>query len=212
MQERAARTRRVLVTAAAREFDLNGYAGSSLARITRSAGISMGALTFHFPNKEELAAVVRQEGHAATSAAVRQVLARREPPVQTVVSLTLALAALMEREDVVRAAARLSREQPGAAPDWTSAWLPVVRERLHAGRGAAEAVSGCTALTALAAHLVRGVESDLRAGAGRQGQPDGRPVAQLARIWELVLRGLAPRQTALQPPSTGTAPPVTNDA
>lgn len=79
MQERAARTRQNLVSAAAGEFDRDGYAGASLARIARSAGITTGALTFHFQSKEEMAAVVRTQGHAVTQAVVGQVTARSEP-------------------------------------------------------------------------------------------------------------------------------------
>jgi AcrR family transcriptional regulator len=184
MQERAARTRQVLVGAAAREFDRHGYAGSSLARISRSAGISMGALTFHFPCKEELAAEVRTQGHAATQAVVAQLAERREAPVQSVVSLTLALAGLLEQETVVRAAARLTREQPGDGPDWVSAWAPVIQERLRLSRHRAT-------LAALAGHLVTGVEADARRQAAGADPAVGRSAVQLARIWELVLRGPA---------------------
>ncbi len=192
MQERAARTRRCLVCAAAGEFDRHGYAGSSLAKITKSAGISMGALTFHFASKDELAAAVRAEGHAATLAVVGQVAARHEGPVQSVVSLTLALAELLEREAAVRAAARLTREQPGGGADWTSAWAPVVRDRLlHPRPGGQEHSDDWTTVAALASHLVVGVEADVRQRAGRQDQLDGRSVAELTRIWDLVLRGVA---------------------
>ncbi|WP_371480500.1 TetR family transcriptional regulator [Kitasatospora sp. NBC_00315] len=192
MQERAARTREGLVCSAAGEFDRHGYAGSSLAGITRSAGISMGALTFHFATKEELAAAVREEGHAATLAVVGQVAARREGPVQSVVSLTLALAELLETEAAVRAAARLTREQQGGGPDWTSAWAPVVRDRLlHPRRGGAQRSADWTTVAALASHLVVGVEADVRERAGRDDELDGRSVEQLSRIWDLVLRGVA---------------------
>ncbi len=192
MQERAARTRQGLVGAAAREFDRNGYAGSSLAGITRSAGISVGALTFHFASKGDLAAAVRAEGHAATLDVVGHVTARREGPVQSVVSLTLALADLLEKDAAVRAAARLAREQPGIGPDWNSAWTPVVRDRLRQARpcGSGSSCDSAT-LATLAAHLVTGVEAEVRQRAGRSEQLDGRSVTQLAEIWDLVLRGLA---------------------
>ncbi|MFJ5552136.1 TetR family transcriptional regulator [Streptomyces sp. NPDC093225] len=188
MQERAARTRRTLVKAAACEFDRHGYAGSSLTRIARTAGISTGAVTFHFPNKEELAEVVRAQGHAATLAAVARVRACQEDPLRSVVTLTLTLARLLEDEASVRAAARLTREQPGCGPRWTGAWVPVVRERLRPLDEGPDGGDGAT-LTALAVHLVAGVECDARSRAGRPEVPGGRPAARLARIWDLVLRG-----------------------
>ncbi|CAM5682433.1 hypothetical protein SAVIM338S_07375 [Streptomyces avidinii] len=209
MQERATRTRRTLVSAAAREFDSCGYAGASLVRIARAAGISMGALTFHFPNKEELAEVVRTEGHEATAAVVDRLPVQEEAPVRSVVALTLALAGLLEQEARVRAAARLTRERSGSGPDWTTAWVPAVHARLRhlggegggyraAGRAGfrTDAAADRRALAALATHLVAGVEADVRLRAGRGeerdgrgGARDGRTAAQLARIWDLVLSG-----------------------
>lgn len=223
MQERAARTRRTLVSAAACEFDRSGYAGASLVRIARSAGISLGALTFHFSNKEELAEVVRAKGHDATVAVVDQVVdqlrARQEPPVEAVVTLTLALAGLLEADLCVRAAARLTRELPGCTPDWTSAWVPVIGECLGRGGGSGRVGSVAdpahvadpadpadpafvadpanppdpAALTVLATHLVAGAEADLRRRAGHEEEPAGRTAAQLARIWDLVLGGFRSR-------------------
>src|SRR3989337_2793252 len=48
-QERAERTRQRLLQGAAAEFSLYGYGGTSLQRISKAAGVTMGALTFHFP-------------------------------------------------------------------------------------------------------------------------------------------------------------------
>ncbi|MFE2286540.1 TetR family transcriptional regulator [Streptomyces sp. NPDC059443] len=209
MQKRAARTRRTLVSAAACEFDRSGYAGASLVRIARSAGISVGALTFHFSSKEQLAEVVRAKGHEATVALVERVRARQEAPLESVVTLTLGLAGLLEADLCVRAAARLTRDLPGCTPDWKSAWVPAISEYLRRLEGGSatgpvtdsltgsatgpltDSVSDPAALTVLATHLVAGVEADLRRRAGQEQDPDGRTAAQLARIWELVLGGRA---------------------
>ncbi|MER6395422.1 TetR/AcrR family transcriptional regulator [Kitasatospora sp. NPDC001603] len=189
MQERAARTRQNLVSAAAGEFDRDGYAGASLARIARSAGITTGALTFHFQSKEEMAAVVRTQGHAVTQAVVGQVTARSEPPVQSVISLTLALADLLEREAVVRAAARLAREQPGE-PDWSTTWAPVIHERLQATHEAELGPYGDrSTLATLAGYLVTGAESCIRQRACRKEPLDGQSVEHISRIWELLSCG-----------------------
>ncbi|WP_284117238.1 TetR/AcrR family transcriptional regulator [Streptomyces fragilis] len=189
MQDRAARTRRLVLRAAAREFDSNGYAGSSLSRITRAAGTSVGALTFHFPNKEELAGAVRAEGDLTTRATVRTVTARQEPALRAVASLSVALTTLLEEDVTVRAAARLSREDAGGTPQWMSAWWPAVEERLRSP-GVARTSAEARALASLSRLLVLGAENDIRRRAACPGTPDGRPAQRVAHIWELVLRGL----------------------
>ncbi|MFJ9343348.1 TetR family transcriptional regulator [Streptomyces sp. NPDC101733] len=191
MQERAARTRRTLVSAAACEFDRNGYAGSSLTRIARSAGISTGALTFHFVSKEELAEAVRAQGYAETLAVVGRVTDRQEPSVRSVVGLTVALAGLLEDEVCVRAAARLTRDQPECVPEWTSAWVPAIHEHLRQSvrEPAAGPLDDRTTLAELAEHLVAGAEADVRRRSDRGEDLDGRSAERIARIWDLVLRG-----------------------
>ncbi|MFG2313276.1 TetR family transcriptional regulator [Streptomyces sp. NPDC048566] len=57
-QERAVRTREALIEAAARLFDQDGYEVTSLAAVTALAGVSAGALYFHFATKADLADAV----------------------------------------------------------------------------------------------------------------------------------------------------------
>lgn len=57
-QERAEQTRRALLLAAAEVFDEFGYAGASITRILKRAGVTAGALYFHFGSKEDLAKAV----------------------------------------------------------------------------------------------------------------------------------------------------------
>ncbi|MFH9662731.1 ScbR family autoregulator-binding transcription factor [Streptomyces sp. NPDC017248] len=54
-QERAARTRATLMYAAAEVFAESGFAGASVSRIAERAGLTLGAVYFHFKSKEELA-------------------------------------------------------------------------------------------------------------------------------------------------------------
>jgi AcrR family transcriptional regulator len=191
MQKRAARTRQVLVSAAADEFDRNGYTGTSLARVSRAAGVTIGAVTFHFASKEELAAAVREQGDAATVTAVAAVTARREGSVQTVISLTLELTGLLEKDVAVRAAARLAREQPGV-PDWLSAWVPTIHQQLrYAHEDQLTSIADRRAVAALATHLVTGAEIAIRQRARRHRLTDGQSVAELTRIWENIRTGFA---------------------
>ncbi|MET7482762.1 TetR/AcrR family transcriptional regulator [Streptomyces sp. NPDC005538] len=223
-QERASRTRRALLTAAAEEFDRRGYAGASLASIARAAGISLGALTFHFSSKQELSTAVREQGCAATRTLVAHTSARRDPPVQCVVSLTLGLVELLEEDASVRAAARLDREAADARHSWRGVWAPLIQERLRATTDAeACPAADSSALTALAVLLVCGTEATLPHRDSPDSEQDNSAV--LARIWRHILPQAAPAgcgggwpprphssHTALHPPSTGTPAPVTNEA
>jgi AcrR family transcriptional regulator len=54
-QERAVRTRRAVVEAAAAVFAEHGYAAATIAEILERADVTKGALYFHFGSKEALA-------------------------------------------------------------------------------------------------------------------------------------------------------------
>lgn len=192
-QERAARTRNAVVLAAAAEFYESGYEGTSLSRISKAAEMSMGAVTFHFSTKGELADAVRERGAAATAAAVAEASCRPAPDLYRAVGLTLVLARLLEDDLAVRASARLEREGAGTVATWSSLWRPELRELLarawdHEGLRPG---TDLDTVAALAGHLLAGAETHVRcldaAGAGtRQGAS-----TQLAQIWEMVLRGIS---------------------
>ena len=54
-QERAVRTRHAVIRAAAEVFAERGYAAATIAEILDRAGVTKGALYFHFDSKEALA-------------------------------------------------------------------------------------------------------------------------------------------------------------
>ncbi|MGN5376613.1 TetR family transcriptional regulator [Streptomyces lasalocidi] len=54
-QERSQRTRAALLQAAAEIFGESGFAGASVNKIATRAGLTLGALYFHFENKESVA-------------------------------------------------------------------------------------------------------------------------------------------------------------
>ncbi|MFE4588965.1 TetR family transcriptional regulator [Streptomyces laurentii] len=190
-QERAVRTRAGLIRSAAVEFDRDGYAGTSLSRISKAAGVSIGAVTFHFSSKAELAEGVREEGDAVARAALEKVTAERESALGAVVELTVELAWLMEHEVLVRASARLARELPDGA-SWSDIWLPTVRALLDEAYQAGQLRDGAPPedVTALVEYLAGGAEAALRGRLGVRGGPDG-SAAQLNRVWRLALRGVS---------------------
>lgn len=63
-QERAERTRTAILDAAAEVIEERGFAGASLSDILAKAGVTKGALYFHFSSKEELAQALTREQFA----------------------------------------------------------------------------------------------------------------------------------------------------
>ncbi|MFD7257578.1 TetR family transcriptional regulator [Streptomyces sp. NPDC059874] len=190
-QERAARTREALLRAAATAFDHAGYEATTLARVSKAAGISIGALTFHFPSKDALADAVQERGGSAVRAAADRAGACLERPLRAAIALTVEIAGMLEGDATVRAAARLARERVDTTAGWSSLWLPTV-DRLLA-RAADELRPGADRKTVLAlvTYLVTGAEAYARGRAESPGDQGDSAERQLAGIWEVVLPGFA---------------------
>ncbi|WP_031084133.1 ScbR family autoregulator-binding transcription factor [Streptomyces sp. NRRL WC-3549] len=102
-QDRAVRTRQELIRSAAVAFDRSGYALSSLTEISRGAGVSSGALHFHFSSKQALGMAV-EESAARALADIVAVHARHHPaPLQHLVETSHVLARRLDEDVVLRA-------------------------------------------------------------------------------------------------------------
>ncbi|MFF7452239.1 MULTISPECIES: ScbR family autoregulator-binding transcription factor [unclassified Streptomyces] len=114
-QERAIRTRLAIVTAAASVFDEHGYERATIGEILARAGVTKGALYFHFPSKAALAEGVLSQQFSVISV---------EPSpckLQVFVDTGLTVAYRMRRDPLVSAVARLSLEQDVRAQFGTAA-------------------------------------------------------------------------------------------
>ncbi|GAA2482402.1 TetR/AcrR family transcriptional regulator [Streptomyces gobitricini] len=181
-QERALLTRERLVRAAADAFARDGYTGTSLQDICRSAGISMGALTFHFAKKNDLAAAVKEAGMTVTRHAVERHRRGAPDPLAAVVAVTCGLVDLLARDTRVRAAQSLTH----TLPVWDDAWVPQVR--LLLGEAERQGLLAPTVRTEillrLATHLVHGAAAALLT----RPRTDG--AAELAHLWGVVMEGV----------------------
>lgn len=187
-QQRAERTRQRLVQAAATEFARHGYDATSLVRISRRAGVTMGGLAFHFRAKLDLATFVYTEGAAATHAAVVRIGERDRNPLQSVIDITHAIARLLLDDPAVRAAGRLSREVEQIEATWDDSWMPPVRRLLrHAHRRDLLLPSAePETVGVLVRYLVAGMEMTAREAGDCPGLP-----RRLAALWDMVLPGIA---------------------
>ncbi|MFB8392631.1 ScbR family autoregulator-binding transcription factor [Streptomyces yangpuensis] len=110
-QERAARTREALIRSAAEVFDQEAFSTASISAISSLAGVSNGALHFHFANKAVLAEAVEEEALARLLAVTDRALpSGASRHVQLLVDVTQGLAAALCADVVLRAGFALSGE------------------------------------------------------------------------------------------------------
>lgn len=192
-QERAVRTRAALVRAAAEQFAQDGYERTSLARISRAANISMGALSFHFASKAELAEAVCGGGRERVAAALDRLGGEQGSALRAVVRLTLELTRLIEKEPLVRSAVRLARERQ-AFDEWSEIWLPTVHELLARAARDGELREGALPddVTRLVEYLTAGSEAQLNASMEVRDATES-----LERVWRLALAGVSALDEAI---------------
>ncbi|MFJ6016303.1 ScbR family autoregulator-binding transcription factor [Streptomyces sp. NPDC092952] len=156
-QERAARTRDSLIRSAAEVFDQGGSSAPSLTLISSRAGVSNGALHFHFASK---AALVDAVGESALVRLLAVANGARQPgqgQVQLLVDATHALAGALRADVVLRVGFALSGDASRAAgtdlrQHWRSWVERTVRQaeargELRRGAGVREAVMAVVAVT-----------------------------------------------------------------
>lgn len=133
-QERAERTRTTILDAAATVFDRQGFAGASLSDILAEAGVTKGALYFHFASKEELAHALVDEQFTVRPPDGDD----GKPGLQAVIDLTQSMARSLRENARVRASIRLVIEQgtfTDPKPDSYLRWIDLIRDQLdHAQR------------------------------------------------------------------------------
>lgn len=194
-QERALRTRRALIEHAAGVFALKGFAATNLADISSSAGMTKGALYFHFASKEALAQEVCAEARRRLAGAASTAHARSRSDLQTLVDLTHALAVRLRADAVIRAGVRLSSEQTGMSRHGTGddlglRWSNEVHRRLTQAHQNKELRSKLTA--GQAAALV--VAATVGLASLAVSDPEWLGSETVADVWSLALAGLVPTE------------------
>ncbi|MDI3389870.1 ScbR family autoregulator-binding transcription factor [Streptomyces sp. B-S-A8] len=122
-QERAIRTRRAVLEAAAKVFGEYGYSAATVSDILKVAGMTKGALYFHFDSKEALA-------RGIIEAQVEQLLPPQDLKVQEWVDQGMMLAYQLPRDPVVHAGAVLSSD-PLGREHYGSAWPKLIERSVQ---------------------------------------------------------------------------------
>ncbi|MFD9304270.1 ScbR family autoregulator-binding transcription factor [Streptomyces sp. NPDC060048] len=102
-QERAEITRHAILDGAAIAFGEKGFHGTSLTDVVGHAGVTKGALYFHFPSKEAIAHTLMDEQFQVSE----HVPAIEEPGLQTAIDLSHQMAFGLRTNVRIRAAIRL---------------------------------------------------------------------------------------------------------
>lgn len=136
-QERAEQTRKAILEAAASRFDAVGFLGASLSDILNEAGVTKGALYFHFKSKEDLADALIDEQFMVSE----PLSAIEDPGLQTVIDLTHGMAVSLQSDVRVRASIRLVIEQGSFVTPADNAyrrWIDTIHGCLLAAKAAGD--------------------------------------------------------------------------
>jgi AcrR family transcriptional regulator len=141
--ERSHATRLALLVAAADQFHSVGYHGASLSEIVTTAGVTKGALYFHFFHKRGVAEAVIAELNATWTAVVTEVAERGLDPLSALFAeVDLVLTHLLE-DPIVRGGTRLLHD-PALRSEYTHDLAAkqyayaesIIAAQLHAARQA----------------------------------------------------------------------------
>ncbi|MEU6862366.1 ScbR family autoregulator-binding transcription factor [Streptomyces sp. NPDC046876] len=206
-QERAVRTRDALIGSAAEIFDREGYTVASLTAISSLAGVSNGALHFHFASKAALADAVE----AAALLRLADVTGDAHPTggrrLQALVDATHRLAAALRADVVLRAGFQLCGESVRPPEeDLRERWRAWVEEAVRRAESAGELRPGVAVADVVAAVVAATVGLEVL------GARDTRwlSAATVTRLWRLLLPTLVPSALAadLVPEGSGPSRPL----
>jgi AcrR family transcriptional regulator len=151
VQDRAIRTRQAILRAAAKVFEERGYQAATISEILTTAGVTKGALYFHFSSKEHLAEGVLREQDQLLP------IPERTCKVQQFVDTVMLHAFRLQTDPMVRAGVRLSLDQQALELDRSGPfvrWAEVTKELLEKAQAQGE----------LLPHIVAGEAADVMVG------------------------------------------------
>jgi AcrR family transcriptional regulator len=110
-QERAVRTRGQVLDAAAEAFATKGFPAVTVMDVAELAGVTKGAVYFHFANKEALAKAVAEEFYHVLGVIGQEVQDEELSPLDAVAELLGRTAIAFRDDTLVQAGARLQIER-----------------------------------------------------------------------------------------------------
>ncbi|MEV0415824.1 ScbR family autoregulator-binding transcription factor [Streptomyces sp. NPDC050448] len=187
-QERAEITRQAILDGAAIAFDRFGFGGASLSDVVKYAGVTKGALYFHFQSKEALARALMDEQFQVSEG----VPAIEEPGLQTVIDLTHQMAYGLRANVRIRAGIRLVIESGSFTnPDPTpyDAWIETAHGCLKPAQERGDIVPSLDAydLSTLLVGSFTGIQVTSHVRTGRDDLH-----TRVIDLWNFLLPGIVP--------------------
>ncbi|MFD5622225.1 ScbR family autoregulator-binding transcription factor [Streptomyces yangpuensis] len=187
-QERAEITRQSILDGAAIAFDDCGFEGTSLSDVVKHAGVTKGALYFHFPSKQALARTLMDEQFQVSD----HLAAIENPGLQTAIDLTHQMAHGLRTNVRIRAGIRLVIEFGSFThPDPTpyDAWIDTCRTCLTPAQRAGDIhpALDVNALSALLVGAFTGIQVTSHVRTRRQDLH-----TRVADLWSFLLPSIVP--------------------
>ncbi|MDI3403260.1 ScbR family autoregulator-binding transcription factor [Streptomyces cavernicola] len=189
-QDRAEQTRQRLLRAAAEVFDELGYAGTSVTKIVQRAGVTPGAMYFHFKSKDDLArAVIR--------AMPDTVLPLTEGSgLQHLVDVILVWSQQLQHNPMMRAGVRLVVEQSAFGQSDASSfrdWERILTESLVKAQELGQLRDSVVPeeVAQLVLGATTGIQQYSLIASGRQDLPQ-----RVESLFRILVSGIAPEEVA----------------
>jgi AcrR family transcriptional regulator len=131
MQQRAVLTRGRVLLAAAEVFARTGFLAASMNDIVEAAGVTKGAVYFHFPSKEALAVAIVEEQFAQWPPLVAGVIDASPDALTSIVALTYEVGSRFRDDVLTTAGIRLSFERElvnAAMPTPFVGWVGILQD------------------------------------------------------------------------------------
>lgn len=191
-QLRAEQTRATIIGAAADLFDRHGYESTSLSEIVAHAGVTKGALYFHFAAKDDLAHAIMEMQSRASRRLAKDLEGRGYSSLEALMRLTFGMARLCEEGPVLRAGLRLATAGVPVRPPLPhpfTEWREIATTRLMNAVRQSDVhpdIDVDSAAHTLVCSIVgtRVVSSTL--------EPAERWTRRLAGMWYVLIRGMVP--------------------
>jgi AcrR family transcriptional regulator len=190
LQDRAKATREAIIAGAAAIFEEHGYGSASLSQVAEAAGVTKGALYFHFKSKDDLARAVIEEQHRLVVAESEGILSEHYPALVTVILMCRAFGLKLVHEPVVRAGIRLTMEAttfglPVKGP--YEDWIATMEQLINRAKGEKQLRSS-VAPAVLARYVVASFTGVQMVSEVLTGRAD--VMQRIEEMWHLLLPGI----------------------
>ncbi|MFD9812747.1 ScbR family autoregulator-binding transcription factor [Streptomyces sp. NPDC059080] len=178
------RTRRAVLEAAAQVMGVRGYEAATMAEIIQRAGVTKGALYFHFPSKHALARAVIKE---QTEPFEQKVTASR---LQDAIDFTHQVAVALRDDPLLQAGTRIALETTFSEEPLVPyhAWIDIITKMFSDAQENGELLPGVSPDVAAEFFTSSyfGVQLFSMAASNRRDLPD-----RVTVLWKHTLPGLA---------------------